>query len=160
MNCKNKCCTIQVQKYTVDDSNYIYTKFRKKKAGIFFYDKDQDKILLVLSRNECWGFPKGTQEDNETIKECAIREVKEETGITISNDSLSNYTRISNCTYFCLDYPEIEVQVQSHIPNNDANGITWIRLGCLVDLVKNKQMKINSHCKQLLKRKFNIDLFH
>ncbi len=37
---------------------------------------------LMIYRNGRWDLPKGHWEDGETIEECAIREVEEETGVT------------------------------------------------------------------------------
>ena len=41
---------------------------------------DENEILFIY-RNGCWDLPKGKIEKGESIEECAIREVKEETGI-------------------------------------------------------------------------------
>ena len=38
--------------------------------------------LLMIFRNEKWDLPKGKLELNENLKECAIREVKEECGLS------------------------------------------------------------------------------
>ncbi len=35
-------------------------------------------------RSKYWDFPKGKVEENETYKEAALREVKEETGLTVT----------------------------------------------------------------------------
>jgi len=45
----------------------------------------QDKVLLVRSNTtgEMWAFPGGKQENNETFKQAARREIKEELGIDI-----------------------------------------------------------------------------
>lgn len=37
---------------------------------------------LLIRRNGVWDLPKGKLEEDESIEECAIREVEEETGIT------------------------------------------------------------------------------
>lgn len=36
---------------------------------------------LLIRRNDVWDLPKGKLEDDESIEECAIREVEEETGV-------------------------------------------------------------------------------
>ncbi len=41
---------------------------------------DQDELLLMYRRG-FWDLPKGKVDDGETIEECALREVKEETGL-------------------------------------------------------------------------------
>ena len=43
-------------------------------------------------------------------------------------------------------------------PGNDANGITWIKLDCLVDMYKTQKIKLNYQCKFLLNIKFNIKI--
>jgi 8-oxo-dGTP pyrophosphatase MutT (NUDIX family) len=37
--------------------------------------------VLLIYRNSVWDLPKGTLEVNETIRECALRETAEETGL-------------------------------------------------------------------------------
>lgn len=58
-------------------------------AGIITYynelvnDKIQRKYLLLHSRRGSWDLPKGKLEASETNKEAAIRELHEETGLTV-----------------------------------------------------------------------------
>lgn len=40
------------------------------------------EILLILDRFGLWALPKGHQEPEETLEETALREIKEETGIS------------------------------------------------------------------------------
>ncbi|MEN8124127.1 MAG: NUDIX domain-containing protein [Bacteroidota bacterium] len=47
-------------------------------GGIVF---NSDKEILFIYRNDKWDLPKGKIEPNEELKETAIREVREETGI-------------------------------------------------------------------------------
>lgn len=41
-----------------------------------------NKVLLVGEGNDFWGLPKGKIEDNEETLAAAMREIKEETGLT------------------------------------------------------------------------------
>jgi 8-oxo-dGTP pyrophosphatase MutT (NUDIX family) len=56
---------------------------REQSAGVIIVrkDVDDDKVLLMKSY-DFWDFPKGGIEKDENKLQAAIREVKEETGIT------------------------------------------------------------------------------
>ncbi len=43
---------------------------------------NKDGKFLLICRHNIWDLPKGKQEPDENIEECAIREVEEETGLT------------------------------------------------------------------------------
>ncbi len=59
-----------------------------------------DRFLLLKQNKGHWGFPKGHKESNETDQESALRELKEESGIT--HCILSNFPPISE-DYFLVD---------------------------------------------------------
>ncbi len=42
------------------------------------------RVLLVRYRSGAWAFPKGHVEPGETLEQTAVREVREETGVTAS----------------------------------------------------------------------------
>ncbi len=44
------------------------------------YEADEPLLLLIFRRG-AWDLPKGKQDEGETVKECALREVREEVGI-------------------------------------------------------------------------------
>lgn len=56
----------------------------KPVCGALIFNKDDSKVLVVRTRNK-FGFPKGKWNQHETARECAAREVQEETGIYIHN---------------------------------------------------------------------------
>lgn len=64
----------------------------KKMAGVaIIYN---NKILLVHPTNASWqkntlGIPKGKVEDGEDLKDAALRELKEETGISLDSSQIS-----------------------------------------------------------------------
>ena len=52
-----------------------------KKAGGVLLDLESKKIALVFRRaKDGYSFPKGHVEEGETLEQCAVREIKEETG--------------------------------------------------------------------------------
>jgi len=64
-----------------------------KKCGVIMRDNSINQVLLVYGRkSQKWGFPKGHMEYGETEKETALRELKEETGITL-RQNLDNRIR-------------------------------------------------------------------
>jgi ADP-ribose pyrophosphatase YjhB (NUDIX family) len=67
-----------------NDVEAVLKSFKKKlvlikAAGGLVHSKD-DKLLLIFRRGK-WDLPKGKLDDNEEIKACAVREIKEETGL-------------------------------------------------------------------------------
>jgi len=51
----------------------------------FIYEKGTWKVLLILHREgNHWGFPKGKANPNESPLESAVRELKEETGLSVT----------------------------------------------------------------------------
>ena len=79
----NKGKLIYVNLYHKNDKKLL--KFLKKKlpvviagGGLVYNDK---KEILFIYRNKKWDLPKGKIEKKESIEECALREVIEETGV-------------------------------------------------------------------------------
>ena len=129
--CPDKCCKIYIKPYIGNKTaNTHYRNY--KKAGVFIYDPGENRVLLVQSRGHLFGPPKGTLNIGEQDRNCAIREVKEETGLDISYDDFSRATTIKNrAIYYYLEMKWCDIKVQENMKDNDANGITWIKLKCL-----------------------------
>ena len=84
--CPKGCCEIYVNTYTPRKKYHHKHKKYCKKAGVFIVDTALNKVLLIQSNGNMWGPPKGTAHIGESNCQCAIREVKEETGLTISSN--------------------------------------------------------------------------
>lgn len=59
----------------------FFKHFKLVKAGGGLVKNKEGEVLLIFRRGK-WDLPKGKLDDNESIVECALREVKEETGLT------------------------------------------------------------------------------
>ncbi len=64
-------------------------------GGLVF--NDDDELLMIFRRNK-WDLPKGKLDGDESIEECALREVKEETGL--KNLQLEKFINITLHEYF------------------------------------------------------------
>jgi len=150
--CEKGCCSIQVYEYspTIPDRS---RPRNNKKAGVFIYDPKENRVLLVQSRGQFWGPPKGTLEHGENDTQCAIREVMEETGLTIFPNKFTRATKIKNrAVYFYLEMDSCPVSIPSNIDDNDANGITWIKIDCLKDCIRNGYIILTQHSKIVFNR--------
>ena len=69
-------------------------------ACVYRYAKGDLQLLLVrpFAERDAWGIPKGHRDGDESLEECALREVLEETGFEVSlEDRLTiAYSRFRN----------------------------------------------------------------
>jgi len=71
---------------------------------------EANEILLIFRRG-CWDLPKGKLDPNESVAECAVREVEEETGV--SQIMLGNLIAITSHEYFD-NYTNADVKKETH----------------------------------------------
>jgi ADP-ribose pyrophosphatase YjhB (NUDIX family) len=149
--CTKGCCDIYVKKYITNGTAICDTN-RRSKAGALLYDEKLNAVLLVQSRGNLWGIPKGSLEEDESFLSATIREVKEETGIMLDGDMLTTYVEIPihKSVYYFVKYDKCIVNVQDHIQGNDANSIGWINIDCLRTLIDDSIIKLNKHTKDVL----------
>ena len=135
-------------------------KFKKKAGGIL---KHKNRLLLVQSRGNMWGFPKGSLELNESVLDCALREVQEETSLLIPFTEDDKKYYLNDIVFFYKNLegvPPIDHQKIRKMKNNDCSGIAWIDLECLermgrcFDLLSDDDIhniKINSSLKKFIR---------
>lgn len=144
--CQNGCCFVLTREYR--HITQQYNRIKREKAGVFMYDPNANKILLVQSRGTKWGPPKGTMEIiDRSVVECAIRETEEETGLEINPKDFIAECRIDRATYFLLHKAMCDITLPTEM-GNDASGIGWVSPECIHTM----KLDLNSHCKKLLSR--------
>lgn len=117
---------------------FIKTKFKVIEAAGGVVDKDGK--TLVIFRKGFWDIPKGKIDKGEKKKECAIREVEEETGVKVSVQGKIGttwHTYVTNKRYIlkkthwyvmtCLDDTNMGPQVEEEIEQVRWMNITELR---------------------------------
>ena len=108
-------------------------------ATTLVFNNKNELLLNLRSDTNTWGIPGGSKELNETLEECAIRELKEETNINVND--LELITVLSGKEYY------------SKYPNEDE-------LDCVIALYKvlnyEGELKINDGESKQLKF-FSLD---
>jgi 8-oxo-dGTP pyrophosphatase MutT (NUDIX family) len=118
---------------TVDQlfARFISNKIIIEAAGGMIFN-EENKLLMIF-RNGQWDMPKGKLDDGESIEDCALREVEEETGlsslqmkqklqITYHTYKIGNQQVIKPSHWFRMNF----FGIQSPIPQTDE-GITEIK---------------------------------
>ncbi len=158
-NCSRGCCELYNRssfRSTLPSTTDYSWKFKRPKAGMFIFNPFSGKFLIVQSHWQKWGPPKGSIEecDHDSIKQCAIREVFEETGILLAESDLTIPYIIDKTTYYYIEYQN-KMMDYSHI-ESDITGIAWITAECLLELVSNNQIDLNYHCKKCISKFLRI----
>jgi 8-oxo-dGTP pyrophosphatase MutT (NUDIX family) len=117
-----------------------------KRGGIIFVSRKYGIIkLLVVKGNGSgiYSFPKGKQNDNETLETCAIREVCEETGISINEDELidKKKCKIGKNTYFILEVDEDQYQTFEIYDTREVCEVSWKTIDELKEINCNKDIR-------------------
>ena len=98
-------------------------------AGSYAIIQVRDEILFGYNRfRKRWELPAGRREGNETPKECAIRELYEETGQKVEQLTFQGIAKIQNLDKQTIKYNPIFYcaidELSDFIPNEEMERIT------------------------------------
>ena len=105
--------------------------------------EEETRVLVIRDPYQQWGLPKGHLEEGEDLREAAVREVREETGLERVRsgpelDTIDWYFRSDEvlvhkfCTFFLMHSPAGEVEPETE------EGITecvWLSVDAAVERV-------------------------
>jgi hypothetical protein len=149
----NKPCNCVLKQYS--SSHFKNNKKWNKKAekgGVIMYSTQSNKMLVIQSRGRLWGFPKGTREENESIYDCAKRELLEETGISfpLCNLATLSIVKLPHAVYYNVPHhgalPEVKIEDKF-----DSTGGGWIKPNCFKRFIKSGCIKVTADTKRILK---------
>jgi 8-oxo-dGTP pyrophosphatase MutT (NUDIX family) len=114
-------------------------------AGGGIVQNEENKILFQFRRGK-WDLPKGKLDDGETIEECAVREVEEETGLRnielgeLIGITHHNYTEqgkdIEKETHWFAMKVSGEQQLEPQL-EEDITELRWVAKNELEDYLSN-----------------------
>ena len=152
-HCKWICNPIPL-KYERKTNNSSSNSPERIRAGVFMYNPQENKILVVQVYNQYFGLPKGGQEKNESLSETAIRELHEETGILLKHINISKrLTLHRTCTYFIIETTESYPLKIHSFPENDVSGVGWIHVDCINKLPGTVTSHLKTCIEKLIKKK-------
>lgn len=114
---------------------------------VVFTQEEEPKVLLIQRGNEpykgCWAFPGGFMNMEETAEECAVRELKEETGLTVNRiQQIGAYSKVDRDPRgrtVSIAYLAIVDAPTAVSGMDDAAKAAWFPLSSLPDLAFDHQ---------------------
>lgn len=114
---------------------------------VVFTKEKEPKVLLIQRGNEpykgCWAFPGGFMNMEETAEECAVRELKEETGLTVNQiQQIGAYSKVDRDPRgrtVSIAYLAIVDAPTAVSGMDDAAKAAWFPLSSLPDLAFDHQ---------------------
>jgi len=123
-------------------------------SGVILYSTSNDGVkylLLQSARHQTWGFAKGHVDGDETLIECALREVTEETGYVLGEGDV--FEMFNDCASYKLPDSDIlkraimfiakgPVDEQEICPSDEHQKHIWCDLEAALELLQHRQSRI------------------
>ena len=138
-------------------------------GGVIFKKSNNSFEIALISKRKgkIWCLPKGHVEEGEHLTETAVREVKEETGLTgevlskiddivywySNKDKEGNLIKIFKRVYFFL-LKYVDGETQNH--DFEVEDVQWFSIEKVYEILSyNTEMDIVKKAEKILKEKFN-----
>lgn len=169
--CNNKDCCVLKCNIGKGVFNGPWKNKSMQVAGVFVIDIVTDSVLLVQSYHKNWGPPKGGIEEGENSEKAALRELREETGITVKKDELMGPLVLSCGTFYLLEFSKEKYDKNRYsekITGTDITGVGWMSISCfksnfdyITDIVNQSArylVKNYNKFREKLTRKYEVDM--
>lgn len=114
--------------------------------GVCPYLIHEDSVYIMLIQpkgHKEYGFSKGKIEIEETIEDCAIRELFEETGIIVKKEHLENYfeqkNRRKDVGIFLVDLTKLNQDVKLNIGHAECFELKFFNINDDINIYKNQK---------------------
>lgn len=148
-------CIRRIRNNSKDSSiGYYHVEYS---AGGLVFKQVNGKRMVLLGRHEEsmeWKLPKGTLNNNESVEECAIREVKEETGYNPKIIEFINFVNWSyygkkeffnEIAFFYIMELENEMQYEQDVDgDNEFDRVEWMEVEDAIKILTYPAEKKNS----------------
>jgi 8-oxo-dGTP diphosphatase len=120
--------------------------------GIFIFEYTKEKILIGKRKVEnLFGLPGGALERGETFQTCACREIAEETGVIVKDESRIKFNKVFNSLvpeinyhwvniYMLLDLNSTEEQEVKNLEEDKCETWLWVSFEDLMDLDRDNKL--------------------
>lgn len=99
-----------------------------KGAGVIIYNANIDSLVIVKGNQNIYSFPKGHIKNNESLEECASRELHEETGILIDANMLKECNSIIIYEYIYYIVNVTHVYTFDIVDHREIKSCEWIKI--------------------------------
>jgi len=120
---------------------------KEKSIGIIPYLIDDSGVSILLMKSSPnviqYDFVKGKIEIGETFKECCLREVKEEIGISILEEDLENFieqlNKRKNIRLYYINWDKY-IKTPFVLDNREVYRVEWFNLNRMPEVSKNQRL--------------------
>ncbi|NAX49418.1 NUDIX domain-containing protein [Photobacterium halotolerans] len=119
-----------------------HSTYSSPKVAVLAVTYKDDQLILVQRKNEPqkggWGFPGGSVWPGESLRDAAVRELKEETSVSAVAEQLLEVVEVNefdgdNCHHHFILVPVLCRYVEGDLqPGDDASDCCWMSVADIV----------------------------
>lgn len=122
-------------------------------VSAFIYDKNENILIVKNIRGDSfyWSLPGGAVEEEETLEQAVIREVKEETGYNIVVTGLNSVREVlfeerdHHALIITFHAKIIDGEININDPDNDIVEVKWANSDTVKELIPSLYERLKIH---------------